>query len=104
MMSSYVEGDQMASLLDYLQAHFSDRLTFEDGRVAWDKALLLTLRKLGYELKLEDYATKVFLYRGTTCFGEIDYTVKTVGDDENMHAPYEVRLLDLSPFEAPSEP
>jgi hypothetical protein len=90
----------MATLMDVLQKKYGHQLTFEEGRVAWDKMLLMILRRMGYDLKLEDYATRVFLYKGEKCLGEIDYKMMTVDDDEDMNDAYEVMLLDLSPFEA----
>ncbi|EGL81689.1 hypothetical protein CathTA2_2875 [Caldalkalibacillus thermarum TA2.A1] len=88
----------MATLMDLLEEKYGQQLRFEEGRVAWDKTLLLTLRKLGYDLKLEDYATRVILYKGDQRLGEIDYKVITIEDDEEMNDAYEVLLLDLSPF------
>lgn len=84
--------------MDLLEEKYGQQLRFEEGRVAWDKTLLLTLRKLGYDLKLEDYATRVILYKGDQRLGEIDYKVITIEDDEEMNDAYEVLLLDLSPF------
>ncbi|MDQ0340338.1 hypothetical protein J2S00_003147 [Caldalkalibacillus uzonensis] len=88
----------MTTLMDVLEENYGNQLRFEQGRVAWDKTLLLTLRKLGYDLKLEDYATRVILYKGDHRLGEVDYKLITIEDDEEMNDAYVVMLLDLSPF------
>lgn len=90
----------MKNLMDVLQEQHGDELTFQDGKVQWDKSLLLTLRKLGYDLKLEDFATRIYLYRGERCLGEVDYEVEEREPDFEYSDAYEVLLLDLSRFAA----
>lgn len=88
----------MSTLLEKLKEEYAEDLSFEDDRVAWDKILLLSLRDLGYDLKLEDYATRIFLYKDEQCLGEVDYVVHEQDADRDKSNSFNVMFLDLSKF------
>jgi hypothetical protein len=88
----------MGKVYDQLQAVQNYNISFEQGKVVWNKELLLSLRELGYRLELEDHATRVFLYREEKCLGEVPYVRQDREPDFEYTERYEVMLLDLKQF------
>lgn len=87
--------EDMQQLMKKLKKEFHEELEFRGELVAWDKILLLILRDLGYDLKLEDYATKVILYNGEHMIGQVPYKVEEMEADGDHSERYNVMYLDF---------